>query len=86
MPQIIPIRNLKNTNAISKMCHDSNDPIYITKNGYGDMVIMSIQTYEEKLYMQDVYLKLGESEADVATGRTKNAKNSLNRLREKHNV
>ena len=43
MPRIIPIRDLKDTAAISQMCSESAEPIYITKNGYGDMVIMSIQ-------------------------------------------
>ena len=68
------------------MCHKSEEPIYITKNGYGDMVIMSMKTYEEKMYMLDVYHKLNESEADVAAGRTKNAKESLKRIKEKHDV
>jgi len=40
MPQIIPIRDLKNTGAISQMCQESTEPIYITKNDYGDMVII----------------------------------------------
>ncbi len=48
MPQIIPIRDLKKTAEISDMCHNSEEPIYITKNGYGDMVIMSMETYEKK--------------------------------------
>ena len=39
MPQIVPIKELKNTNRISQMCHESQEPIYVTKNGYGDMVI-----------------------------------------------
>ncbi|MCL2080876.1 MAG: type II toxin-antitoxin system Phd/YefM family antitoxin [Oscillospiraceae bacterium] len=86
MPQIIPIRDLKNASAISRMCHESNEPIYITKNGYGDMVIMSMKIYEENLFMQSVYNRLTESEADVAVGQTKNAKESLKHLREKHNV
>jgi len=86
MPQIIPIRDLKNTSAISQMCQESTEPIYITKNGYGDMVIMSIKMYKEKLFMHDLYDKLAQSEADVAAGRTLNAKSSLQRLREKHNV
>ena len=86
MPQIIPIRDLKNTGAISQMCHESDAPIYITKNGYGDMVIMSIEMYEKSFFMQSVYNKLAESEADVIAGRTTNAKDSLKRLREKHNV
>ena len=46
IPQIVPIRDLKNTSAISKLCHKTNEPIFITKNGYGDMVIMSMETYE----------------------------------------
>lgn len=46
MPQIIPIKELKNTSEISDMCHRADGPIYITKNGYGDMVIMSMENYE----------------------------------------
>ena len=86
MPNIIPIRDLKNTGAISQMCHESGEPVFVTKNGYGDLVVMSMQTYEEKMFMMDVYGKLAESEADVAAGRTKNAKDSLKKLREKYNV
>ena len=43
MPEIIPIRDLKNTNAISQCCHETQDPIFVTKSGYGNMVIMSIR-------------------------------------------
>ncbi|MCL1820660.1 MAG: type II toxin-antitoxin system Phd/YefM family antitoxin [Oscillospiraceae bacterium] len=86
MPQIIPIRDLKNTSAISQMCNESNEPIYVTKNGYGDMVIMSMKMYEENLFMQSVYSRLAESELDVAAGRKSNAKESLKKLREKYNV
>ena len=43
MPQIIPIKDLKNTSDISDLCHVSEEPIFITKNGYGDMVIMSME-------------------------------------------
>lgn len=49
MPQIIPIKELKNTSEISEMCHDSDEPIYVTKNGYGDMVIMSMELYEQTI-------------------------------------
>ena len=47
--QIIPIKDLRDTNKISDLCNESNEPIFITKNGYGDMVVMSIKTYEEKI-------------------------------------
>ncbi|MCL2365530.1 MAG: type II toxin-antitoxin system Phd/YefM family antitoxin [Oscillospiraceae bacterium] len=86
MLQIIPIKDLKNTGEISQLCHDINEPIYITKNGYGDMVIMSIQAFEERMFMQDVYHKLGASELDVSEGRIRNAKQSLKCIREQHNV
>ena len=50
MPQIIPMKDLRNTNSISELCHAKQDakqePIFVTKNGYGDLVIMSIKTYE----------------------------------------
>ena len=45
MPQIRPITDLRNTNEISEICHARQEPIFITKNGYGDLVIMSIETY-----------------------------------------
>ena len=43
MPEIIPIRDLKNTNAISQRCHETQEPTFVTKSGYGNMVIMSIR-------------------------------------------
>lgn len=46
MTIIRPITDLRNTNAISELCHKSKDPVFITKNGYGDMVIMSMDAYE----------------------------------------
>ena len=46
MPQIVPIRDLRDTNKISKMCHESDAPIYVTKNGYDDMVIMSSTAFD----------------------------------------
>ena len=47
MPQIRPITDLRNTTEISELCHAKNEPIFITKNGYGDLVIMSMETYEK---------------------------------------
>ena len=46
MSQIIPIKDLKDTAAISNRCNSTDEPIFITKNGYGDMVIMSMKVYE----------------------------------------
>ena len=49
MPRIIPIRELKNTNNISEICRSTNEPVFVTKNGYGELVVMSMETYEEQL-------------------------------------
>ena len=46
MPRIVPLRDLKNTTAISTLCHENDEPIFVTKNGYGDMVLMSMETYD----------------------------------------
>lgn len=46
MSQIVPIRDPRNTNEISQLCHAKDEPIFVTKNGYGDLVVMSIKTYE----------------------------------------
>ena len=86
MPRIIPIKDLKNTSVISQMCRKSKEPIYITKNGYGDMVIMSIQIYEKKLYMLDVYSKLDAAEKQIAEGKVIDADESLSHIREEINV
>jgi PHD/YefM family antitoxin component YafN of YafNO toxin-antitoxin module len=86
MPRIIPIRDLKNTSEISQMCQEATEPIYITKNGYGDMVIMSMKMYEEKLYMLDIYNKLAAAEAQIAKGIVLDSDVSIKSLRAKYNV
>ena len=68
MPQIRPITDLRNTNEISEICHKSKEPIFITKNGYGDMVVMSIETYERQMALVEVYKKLSEAETELANG------------------
>lgn len=86
MPRIIPIRDLKDTAAISQMCGESKEPVYITKNGYGDMVIMSMKAYEEKMWLLDVYAKLAEAEDEVRNGKTVDARAALKELRAKHGL
>jgi len=68
MPHIRPITDLRNTNEISELCHKQGEPIFITKNGYGDLVVMSIETYERTTALVEVYRKLAEAEAQVAAG------------------
>ena len=86
MPHIIPIKDLKDTASISRMCQESSEPVYITKNGYGDMVIMSMKAYEEKMLMLDIYTKLAQAEEDIQAGQVKDARTALKALRERYDV
>ena len=49
MPQIRPITDLRNTTEISALRHAKREPLFMTKNGYGDLVVMSIEMYEKML-------------------------------------
>ena len=84
MPQIIPIKDLKNTSEISDMCHKAEEPIYITKNGYGDMVIMSVGNYDQTVRQLSMYRDLEISEQQINEGKTEDARSLLNSIREKY--
>jgi len=86
MPQIIPIRDLKKTSELSQMCKNATEPIFITKNGYGDMVIMSMEMYEKNMYMLNVYAKLDAAEEQVQQRKVLDAGEGLKSIREKYNV
>lgn len=86
MPQIIPIKDLKNTSEISNMCHKSEEPIYITKNGYGDMVIMSMEIYENTMRRLSVYRDVELSEQQIESGQVKDAKIALAEMRGKYGL
>ena len=83
--QCIPIRDLKNTAAVSEMCKKSAAPIFVTKNGYNDMVMMSAEVYD-RIRLVSVYEKLMEAEADIEEGRVLEGSASLRRLREKYGL
>jgi PHD/YefM family antitoxin component YafN of YafNO toxin-antitoxin module len=84
MPRIIPIRELKNTNNISELCRSTNEPIFVTKNGYGELVVMSMETYEEQLRRLEFYQELAISEKQFDEGKFKDAKTALSELRAKY--
>lgn len=61
MPHIIPIKELKNTATISKLVEESDEPIFVTKNGYGSMVMMSMDVYEKAFARQHAIDLINES-------------------------
>ena len=86
MPQIIPIKDLKDTTNVSALCHRTDEPIYVTKNGYGDMVLMSMELFETMRKKWDVYSQIELSESQIKQGKTKDARKALAEVRAKYGL
>lgn len=86
MAKIIPIKELKNTAEISDMCHRLDEPIYVTKNGYGDMVIMSMENYEDTIRQLSIYRDIELSEIQIENGQIKDARSALRKTRTKYGL
>ncbi len=85
MPQIRPITDLRNTTEISELCHARREPLFITKNGYGDLVVMSIEAYEEMIETARTDAAISEAEQEYASdGVLLDAREALSSLRRKH--
>ena len=86
MPNIRSSADLRNSyNDISEFCHTYCEPVFITKNGKGDLAVMSIETYEERLETQATDKAIAEAEAEyAATGQLHDARTALSSLRRKH--
>lgn len=68
MPVIIPIKDLRKTSEISDMAHRVQEPIFITKNGYSDLVIMSSELYDKFARTNRIDQAICESEQEVLNG------------------
>lgn len=83
MPMIRPSSDLRNKyNEISDICHDYLEPVYITKNGKGDLAVMSIEAYERLTGKHELRELLIEGMKDVEAGRTIEYEEAFKRLRE----
>jgi PHD/YefM family antitoxin component YafN of YafNO toxin-antitoxin module len=68
MPIIMPIRDLRKTSEISDLAHKKQEPIFITKNGYSDLVVMSSELYERFAQINKVDQAIFEAEKEVEDG------------------
>lgn len=68
MPTIMPIRDLRNTSEISELAHRIQEPIFITKNGYSDLVVMSTELYEKFAQNNKIDQAISEAEKEVEEG------------------
>ena len=82
MPKIISSTALRNEyNDVSSWCHDSAEPAFVTKNGAGDLAVMSIGAYDDLASRASLYDKLLEGRADVQNGRVRDAREAIGELR-----
>ena len=69
MPIIRPISDLRNSaNEISDFCRQTHEPVYITRNGTGDMVVLNMEEFERREALIDLYAKLAVAEEEIARG------------------
>ena len=83
VPTIMPIRDLRNTSEISELAHKKQEPIFITKNGYSDLVVMSSELYDRLMQINKTDEAIYEAEKEVEEGAEplsiNSAKERLNR-------
>ena len=84
--KIIPMRDLKNTVEVEKHCVKEQGPVYVTKNGYGRLVVMDIEYYEKT--MQKIYeaKDVLEGLKDLKEGNTEEGAETMCKLKEKYNL
>jgi prevent-host-death family protein len=82
--QIRPITDLRNTTEISDICNKTGEPIFITKNGYGDLVVMSLETYEKEIAATKLYKSLADGLAQARKGELLDGDIVLAELRKKY--
>ena len=72
MKMIRPVSDLRNNFAeISKTVHETSQPVFLTKNGYGDMVVLSMEAYENLQFESEIYFKLREAEKEAELTNTR---------------
>ena len=84
--KIIPMRDLKNTVEVERQCKEEQGPIFVTKNGYGRLVVMDIEYYESTIQKMEEARLLIEALGDVEEGRVLDGKEALLKLREKYGI
>ena len=85
MPHIIPMKDMRNTSEISRLCHAKREPVFVTKQGYGDLVVMSMETYNQLIGISEIDSAITYAEAELEAGaKPIEARKALSELRRKH--
>lgn len=84
--QIIPMCDLKNTVEIERRCAEENGPIFVTKNGYGRLVVMDIDYYEKTMQKMYEAKTILDGLEDVKSGNTVDADAAISSIRSKYGI
>ena len=84
--QIIPIRDLKNTVEVERRCAEENGPVFITKNGYGRLVVMDIEYYEKTMRKMDEAKTILDGLKDVKSENTVEGDAAISNIRNKYGI
>lgn len=83
---IMPMRDLKNTVEVEKKCSEANGPVFITKNGYGRLVVMDIDYYERTMHKIYEAKQVNDGLADIENGRVVDGDDVKQRITEKYGL
>ena len=84
--QIIPMRDLKNTVEVERLCADENGPVFVTKNGYGRLVVMDIDYYEKTMRKMYEAKTILEGLEDAKSGNTVDGDTAISNVRSKYGI
>lgn len=84
MSIIVPVTEMRDTNKFSKICRESKEPVFVTKNGYGDFVCMNMELYEETMGKIDVQKKIYEGLNEMKAGKVIDGPSFLKDFMEKY--
>lgn len=84
--KIIPMRDLKNTVEVERLCAEENGPVFVTKNGYGRLVVMDIDYYEKTMRKMDEATTILDGLKDVKSGNTVEGDIAISNIRSKYGI
>ena len=84
--KIIPMRDLKNTVEVERLCAEENGPVFITKNGYGRLVVMNIDYYEKTMRKMDEAKTILDGLKDVKSVNTVEGDTAISNIRSKYSI
>ena len=84
--KIIPMRDLKNTVEVERLCAEENGPVFVTKNGYGRLVVMDIDYYEKTMRKMDEAKTILDGLKDVKSENTVKGDAAISNIRNKYSI